>query len=201
MQEIKAVIFDAGGVMLEGNIEQFLEKCEKGLGLRPTKNITEHGGAIFGREMALGFKHPKKSLNELFGGNLSKEKADRIVEIYLANWIENQKMVELAKKLKKKYKVALLSNTDNAHTDSWEKNGFAKLFDVVIASNKVHLVKPGERIYKLVLERLGLKAGQCVFVDDMQACTEAAERLGFRTILFKNPEQCKKELEKFRVVV
>ena len=42
--------------------------------------------------------------------------------------------------------------------------------------------KPGEKIYGIILERLGIKAGEAVFLDDFHGNVEAARSLGLQAI-------------------
>ncbi len=56
------------------------------------------------------------------------------------------------------------------------------------------LVKPDERIYNLILEKLTLEAKECVFIDDRKVNVEGAERVGIKTILFQNVKQLRKKL-------
>jgi putative hydrolase of the HAD superfamily len=57
-------------------------------------------------------------------------------------------------------------------------------FDVVIVSCEVGLAKPDPRIYELALSRLGVAAGQALFVDDREDNIEGATRLGLITLHF-----------------
>jgi putative hydrolase of the HAD superfamily len=83
--------------------------------------------------------------------------------------------------------TALLSN-------SWGDSGyprerFAALFDAVVISGEVGLRKPDEAIFLLAAERLGVPAGACVFVDDLEANIAAAEALGMTGVTHRGPEQ------------
>jgi 2-haloacid dehalogenase len=71
---------------------------------------------------------------------------------------------------------------------------FLEWFDGLVLSGDVGVTKPGERIYRELLARSGRAAGDCIFIDDNPANTEAAERLGFRTILFETPERLRRDL-------
>ena len=51
-----------------------------------------------------------------------------------------------------------------------------------VASFQEGVLKPDPAIYRLLLERYGLEAGECLFVDDMPVNTEAAAVVGFRTL-------------------
>ena len=60
------------------------------------------------------------------------------------------------------------------------------LFDDIVVSGEVKLVKPDPRIYWVVLERTARTADECLFIDDSEANVAAARQLGFRTIRFES---------------
>ena len=60
-------------------------------------------------------------------------------------------------------------------------------------------MKPERRIYEITLERLGSKAEQAVFIDDVQEYIRAAEGVGLNTILFQSIDQVKGELTELGV--
>lgn len=64
-----------------------------------------------------------------------------------------------------------------------------------IMSYTVHLAKPDPAIYQTLLDRYGLKAEECVFLDDTVRNVEAAQALGIVGIVVTSQEQAKKELE------
>jgi len=57
------------------------------------------------------------------------------------------------------------------------------------------VIKPDPRLYRILLDRYGLKAEECVFIDDNPANVAGAEAVGIKGILFKNAEQLRAELE------
>jgi putative hydrolase of the HAD superfamily len=61
-------------------------------------------------------------------------------------------------------------------------------FDVVIVSCEVGLAKPDRRIYELALSRLGVVAGQALFVDDREDNIEGAAQLGLMTLHFTDDQ-------------
>jgi epoxide hydrolase-like predicted phosphatase len=70
-----------------------------------------------------------------------------------------------------------------------------ELFEVVVDSAFVGMRKPEPEIYALTLERLGLPAGACVFVDDLAANVEAARAAGIHGIVYTGTAQAIAELE------
>jgi len=64
-----------------------------------------------------------------------------------------------------------------------------EIFETVVDSGFVGCRKPESRIYAIVLERLGLPARSCLFVDDVQVNCEGAERAGMAAVHFQDTEQ------------
>lgn len=59
---------------------------------------------------------------------------------------------------------------------------FLDTFDGLIVSAHERLVKPDPAIFRLLLERYGLQAGEGIFIDDSERNIRAAEALGFQTV-------------------
>ena len=64
-----------------------------------------------------------------------------------------------------------------------------------VFSWKVQMIKPDEGIYRRLLETYGLKAEECVFMDDNPANVETAKRLGIQGIVFTGYEETRQKLE------
>ena len=60
-------------------------------------------------------------------------------------------------------------------------------FDGVVVSAVERLVKPDPAIYRLFLERYGLTAPDCVFIDDSEANVAGAQSVGMGAILYREP--------------
>ncbi len=106
---------------------------------------------------------------------------------YAIPWIEELKS--------KGYGVYYLSNfSDKAYEECRDALDFLPYTDGGILSYRDKVIKPDERIYKLLLSRFGLKAEECVFLDDTRKNVEAACKLGFRGICFRTKEQAEEEL-------
>jgi 2-haloacid dehalogenase len=79
----------------------------------------------------------------------------------------------------------------------WE---FFAWFEAIVVSGEVMLAKPDPRIYTLLLEQIGRRAGECLFIDDSTRNIATARQLGFQTILYHSPDQLKTELDRFGVI-
>jgi 2-haloacid dehalogenase len=72
---------------------------------------------------------------------------------------------------------------------------FLNLFDDIIISGDVKLIKPEPEIFELCLKKIGRPAGECLFIDDSEANIITARKLGFDTVHFNSPEHLKNELQ------
>jgi putative hydrolase of the HAD superfamily len=98
-------------------------------------------------------------------------------------------------------RFALLTN----NVREWEPYWRAKLpiddiFETVVDSAFVGVRKPDPAIYAIVLERLGLAAEECAFVDDIAVNVEAARALGFAVVHFRDTPQAIAELDALTAV-
>jgi putative hydrolase of the HAD superfamily len=84
--------------------------------------------------------------------------------------------------------IYLLSNINCFFAENYTENPtVARIFsqfDGLVFSGPLHLVKPDPRIFRYLLERYGLVAEECLFIDDSEKNTAAAEVLGIKTYLF-----------------
>ena len=67
-------------------------------------------------------------------------------------------------------------------------------FDGIVVSGEEKLVKPDPRFFKLLLTRYGLRAQECVFIDDNAANVAAARALGFTGLHLTAPEKIREQL-------
>jgi len=68
------------------------------------------------------------------------------------------------------------------------------LFDDIIVSGEVGAMKPDREIFDFTLKKIGLRADQCLFIDDHKPNIDAAAALGFQVIHFRSPQQLEEEL-------
>jgi putative hydrolase of the HAD superfamily len=111
-------------------------------------------------------------------------------------------MVNLVRRLGRRYRLGLLSNTTAREAESLlRRHGLEGLFDDVVLSAAVGLVKPDAAIYRLALARLGTEAGATVFVDDYEPNVAAASDLGLHGVHFTGYEALVAALEALGVEV
>ena len=99
----------------------------------------------------------------------------------------NSEVIGLIKKLKPFYKLGLCSNSPSDFIRSILKSQkLTDLFDVVVISSECGIIKPDQRIYKLVLDKLTVQSENSIFVDDNPVHIEAAEAIGMKGVLFSD---------------
>jgi HAD superfamily hydrolase (TIGR01509 family) len=105
-------------------------------------------------------------------------------------------MFNLITRLKKKnYKVSALSNSAKEWFDfKRQKFDLDKYFDVIVASGYVGVAKPDPEIYKIILNKLNVKAEECLFIDNKEKCLSPARKIGVKTILFTNQTELERKL-------
>ena len=74
---------------------------------------------------------------------------------------------------------------------------FLDWFDGLVISGREGLVKPDAAIYRLLLERYGLRAEECLFIDDVERNIQGARAVGMQAVLFTNPEQLALDLRHY----
>ena len=191
---IKAIIFDIGGVLVDQK-----QLVEKFIRIFKPKNIGKFWnclnieavplckGEITEAEFwkRIGNIYNVKS----FPKNLWTEDFEKLTAI-------NQDVMEIAKSLKSKYKLGIISNTIEPHVKINRKRGIFGIFDAVILSCEVNMTKDSKGIFFLTAKRLNIEADESIFIDDVGEFVDIAESAGMTGILFRNANRLKSDLEK-----
>jgi len=108
---------------------------------------------------------------------------DTFFSIYNDVFSLNPPVLQIMKRLKRNYKLVVLSNTDTMRF-GFIKKKFPEIlvFDEYVLSFEVGFMKPHPHIYKEALKRAGFPAKECVFIDDREENIEAAAKLGINGI-------------------
>lgn len=151
-----------------------------------------YSGAHIGdfRDMAEFFEKAKPSLN------ITVNEMNEIMEEVHSSKRIDPKMIELILLLKKKYKVALLTNfTSDLERFLKKMFDIYHIFDVVVNSYDIKTRKPEPGAFRHTLNKLELKPEETVFIDDKEINVEGAKQLGMRGIVYKDFDQTRLELE------
>jgi putative hydrolase of the HAD superfamily len=148
-------------------------------------------GRISGRDWHLHMK-------QRFGGSATFEQFTETWNMVLdPEPIQNK---ELFEKLSKNYRLALLSNTDPIHVAHMESRyDFFAYFSARVYSCTVGATKPNPLIYREALRACRVRAEEAVYVDDIAAYVDAAQKLGMAGIHFQSAGQLALALQELGV--
>jgi epoxide hydrolase-like predicted phosphatase len=176
---IKAVIFDLGGVLLR--TADFKPRDQLAARMNMSRHKQAQRGEITIQEHWDILRHTL---------HYSKEEFKELLDEFFARDEIDGDLIETIRKLHQTYKTALLSNAWNdlrqTLHERWKLDG---LFDELIISAEVKMVKPDPRIYHLAVDRLGVMPSEAVFIDDMAVNVEAARKEGLRAIWYCDTQQ------------
>jgi putative hydrolase of the HAD superfamily len=189
--QVRAIIFDIGRVLIRIDVARALSSWAAGLSLSPAELWTALEKDPLWRDWQEGRVSPRDwhlHLCKRLGASLTFE---QFTEVW--NGVFDPKPLQdadLFRRLSKKYRLALLSNTDPVHVAYIESSyDFFRFFPVRIYSCTVGAAKPSPLVYQKALQACRVKAPEAVYIDDIPAYVEAAQRLGMAGIPYSSPEQ------------
>ena len=196
--QIRAVLFDFGGVIVRTNDRTPRERLAARLGIA----YDQLSSLVFDSESALQAtlgkittqKHWEALRNEL---GLSQDDHANLPLDFWGGDVLDQELVDYIRALRPDYKTSLISNAWDDLRQVLEYTWkISDVFDEIIISAEVGVAKPDPRIYQIALERLAVAPQQAVFVDDFPANIAGARAVGMHAIHFKNSLQARKELDR-----
>jgi putative hydrolase of the HAD superfamily len=188
--KIKNIIFDLGGVVLDIDESIVYKELEKmGINtseLAHSKDLME----ILSKFDTGIYTAPtfRKKMKALIGQEkMTDQKFDSIWDAMLLD-IPRER-IEAIEKVKKHYKIFLMSNSNVIHYDLYVRdlqlrfgyNEFDELFNKSYFSFAEHLEKPDPRFLELILDHEGLLPEETLFIDDTAANIKVAQSLGINT--------------------
>lgn len=194
---MKALVFDFGGVLVDWNphhlYDSYFGSKEKATWF--LENICTNewnsqmdGGKPFCQGVAeLSAQYPEYAKD---------------IEAYFNRWIEMmgteiEGMYGLLQEYKAKGYTLLGLTNWSSETFCQVKDVYPifRLLDGMVVSAEEHCIKPSPRIYQILLDRFGLNASDCVFIDDRQPNVDGADAVGMTGILFTSAQDLREKLE------
>lgn len=183
---IKAVLFDLGKVLLHFDFGPAFRRLSRHTGKTPeeiSRFFTESGlevlydggkvsSAAFYREVrrGLGFSLTYTGFRDIWNGIFTPVPG----------------MAALVRRLGRKRRLVLISNTNEMHFAYVKKNyPVLGCFDRHIVSYREKMRKPDERLYLAAQKACRAKPHEILYIDDREDLTEAAHELGFHVHTFK----------------
>ena len=196
MKNSKAIIFDLGGVILNINYQNTIDKFSK-LGVK-------NASAFYSKKMQSDL------FNQIETGKITTEKFLSVLKketnkatIYQVEKAWNSMLLDLPKerivllkKLSQDYPIFLLSNTNAIHISAIKEylgesiyTNFYSLFNKVYYSHEIGFRKPNKEAFQLILKENNLKANEVLFIDDSPQHIQGAKKLGIKTYHLKDQEE------------
>ena len=190
---IKNVIFDLGKVLMEFDIDGFYTA----LGHDPAeRTLDEANGPILLFEAGKISKAVFfEEIKEIYDFDLSLKEFEIL---WCSVFSKTKEMIELARKISKRYNVFILSNTDEIHFPYIWKN-FPELHFFnknLMLSYELNSVKPEEEIYQNAIRKFALIPSECVFIDDRPVNVSVAEEFGIKGVVHQSFICTEKKLAK-----
>ena len=184
----KNIVFDFGGVMVDFDPHKYLIDLFGNRGLEEEVYDLTFGSREW-RLLDAG-RITRREANERMLERARAVGRGFEVEGVLDDWMSmlrpRRRMQTLVEQLKQRgYCAYYLSNIPQDVLDLLRDRGVLDGCDGGVASCEVHINKPDPRIYQALLDKYGLKASECVFIDDNLANVQAAFTLGFVGIRMK----------------
>jgi putative hydrolase of the HAD superfamily len=197
---IKNVIFDVGGVLVDFRWRALM--ADLGMSI---ERQDEFEKKVFGSKWWAELD--RGALAEEYVVGKLRESISEHIDAFELIWANQEYLVESfdyspiwMDELKAKgLKIYLLSNYPKSIFSLHEEKGkfnFIDRIDGKVVSGFVGMAKPDEDIYRCLVDKYGLKAEECVFIDDREENIQTAKALGMKGIVFRDYEQARAELER-----
>lgn len=193
---IKTGIFDIGGVLLKWTNLPLFEDVDQTL-LVTEEQRNEHWlkymnllevGKITEARFWEGFIKDTGATGVLPNESLLQRKFKERLTI-------DEKVLAIPHELKAQgLMIGIISNTIEPHAQAMRETKLFDGFDVVILSNEVGHRKPGNEIFDLTCQQLGVTPEEAFFVDDLPVNADAASAFGIHGIVFHDRDQLRQEI-------
>lgn len=203
---IKYLLFDYGGVILD------LQKAH-------TLNAPQAISIMFGipqeeavtlwrsnsQELIVGRETPEEFLEKLRQITRSSKSQEELIKEWITlntkqrehiNW----ELLAVIQELNKKYRVYIFSDTFDVAMDDDLNKEINSIFEGSFVSFREGFRKPSVEAFQNVLNKIGAKPEECVFVDDTEKNIVAANELGIKSILYQSLEQLKEDLHQIGIL-
>jgi len=181
---IKTIIFDFGNVFINLDIEGAIKHTFDKFKITFFSEEIHAFNALYEQGLI-----STEEFIEFYADNFPEISEDELITVWnfmLKDFPKHR--FEFLQQLKKdsKYKLILLSNTNELHIDWVKENiiffeAFKSCFDAFYLSHEINLRKPNNDIFEFVLKENKLDAKECLFIDDNEANCKTAIALGIET--------------------
>lgn len=197
---VRAVFVDFGGVIMRTEDKGPRSRQAERLGMTSRdleKIVFESDSSLRASTGEISEEAHWQAVSKALG--VDRQEGEKIITEFFSGDRVDTVLLDFLRSLRPDRKVGLISNAWSGLRKVITTNQFADVFDEMVISAEVGLVKPDPRIYQLALERLGVHPKESVFLDDMLINVEAARSLGISAIQFTQLGRTLEELKHFLI--
>jgi len=196
MQNIRNIIFDLGGVILNIDFKQTeLAFANLGIGNFNEYYTLQTVSPLF-EQLELGLVTPEvfyDKFREIVKVSLSNEEIQTAWNALLLDFPPER--INWLKDIGKRHPIYLLSNTNKIHYNAFMKlfeeqigdDDFNEYFVKAYYSHEINLRKPSKECFEYVLKMENLNPSETLFIDDSDKNIDAAKSVGLNTIYLPTP--------------
>lgn len=187
---IKATIWDFSGVLVQPKSADPHSQLANELGI-PAVTLMHYFDGTENWKMDCGWETQADYIQRMIREqNLPQSAFSLVEDFFLSRYRLDERLIAFIRSTRPALQAALCSNFSDVLRDQInERWKIADLFDVIVISNEIGVIKPDPKIYLLTLERLGLQPQETIFIDDQEKNVIGAEQVGMCGILFKNTDE------------
>ena len=200
---IKAIIFDFGGVLINWDPHHLFNKYFSNDEQAVDSFLAEINFATWNLSQDKGYPFASAVID------LSAQfpQYAHLIHAYDEEWEQSitgviPETVDILKRLKKDgYRLYGLTN--------WSAEKFAlvkhkyeafNLFESIMVSGEVKLIKPDPAIFRLLLQKIQRKPQECLLIDDSLPNIETAQKMGFAIHHFSSPARLEAALQQSGII-
>ncbi|SFB02401.1 HAD family hydrolase [Algoriphagus aquimarinus] len=191
------LIFDLGNVIVDIDYQKALQRIKQEISVEFYDKLDGFYLTDFHKDYEVGRINSAAFRDGVRGYFQQEWNDDKVDELWndLLLKIPAERL-ELISKLREKYQVGVLSNTNLIHIHAVNRilkedhslENFDPIFDWVFLSHEMGLSKPSPEIYEKMLVDLGTSGDRVIFFDDLIANVEGAKAVGIQAVHVTGPE-------------
>ncbi len=198
MKNLKAIVFDLNGLFVKPIEQGIIKKYCSASGFGKWLALSNYALLIIDFER--GKLSPKEFWKKVFPQLTDKDYSEFVEKEY-EKWVpRNEGLYSLCGRLSKKYALYCLSNSNFLQGKSCRKQKLYAPFKAFFLSHETGFLKPFPGAFTNFLSKTGLKAKECVFIDDSTPNVLSAMALGFKALVYQDNESLEKKLEELGIL-
>ncbi len=199
--QVKAILFDMGNVLVFFDAKRSSKAFSEAVGVPEDKVWKTFFVSDLERSYTRGEISSEDFYRRVSEHFPSKLDFAAFTRLWNDIFTENREMDPLLRKLKKRYPLYLISNTNDLHfehikTEFRILSHFTKCFPSHVVGHR----KPDRAMFEHVLKEIKLRPEETIFIDDIDEFLRSAESLGIRGVKFTSRAGLEKELKRLNIL-